>query len=233
MTPAERIARQQAMKRRECKATPVAPPAASVAKSAADRIARQQRITKVNAAIAASKAPPPDYVYREPRLPAHRATPEERIALFREDRTYDDIKGNADMVNQSNAAGDIAKVLRAEQPKEYVSGDRDQVQRGGPSFRTIDNQFLEGPGYRAIPQVDENARDKIIDAPESPEPAVVPALKIDLTHVAQNAPVQQPVPPMEQPPMQATVKPDGPIEMNTVQRQMLAAMRAQRMNKGF
>ena len=233
MTPAERIARQQEMKRRECKVTPVASQTTPGARTAAERIARQQRITRVNAAIAATKAPPPDYVYREPRLPARKATPDERVALFREDRTYEDIKGNADMVNQINSAGDISKVLRAEQPMEYVSGDKDQVQKGGPSFRTIDNQFLEGPGYRALPHVDENARDKVIDAPESPEPAVVPTLKIDLTHIAQNAPVQQPVPPMEQPPMQATVKPDGPIEMNTVQRQMLAAMRAQRMNKGF
>ena len=232
MTVAERIARQQERMRGLVK-TPAAQDKPAGGMSVADRIARQQRIVKVNAAVAATKTPPPDYVYREPRMPARIPTAEERLAMFREDRTYDDVKGNADMVSQIRSPEDMAKVIRAEQPKEYVSGDREQVRSGGPSFRTIDNRFLEGPGYRSLPQVDENARDRIIDAPETPEPAVVPALKIDLNRMAQNAPVQPPVPAVEQPPVQATAKPDGPIEMNAVQRQMLAAMRAQRMNKGF
>lgn len=190
-----------------------------------ERIARQQRIVRTNAAIAAMKSPPPDYAYREPRMPVAPATPEERIARFREDRTYEDVKGNADMVNQLNSPADIARVIRAEQPMEFVNGSKDQVRTGGPSFRTIDNQFLEGPGYRSLPQVDENARDRLLDAPEAPEPAVVPAVKIDLrAHAApaRPAPESTPEPPQE-----------GGIEMNTVQRQMLAAMRAQRMNKGF
>ena len=189
-----------------------------------DRIARQQRIVKVNAAIAATRKPPPDYVYREPRMPATPVTPEERLERFREDRTYEDVKGNADMVSQLRSPSDMAKVIRAEQPMEYVNGTRDQARSGGPSFRTIDNQFLEGPGYRSLPQVDENARDRILDAPEAPEPAKVQPMKIDLR--TQSAPASSPE-------ITSVATQDGGMEMNTVQRQMLAAMRAQRMNRGL
>jgi len=226
MTLEERIARQREIKARETRRSPAPPAQAPADAKVLDRIAKQRHRAAVNAAIAALVKPVPDYVYREPRMPAARPTPEERLALFREDRTYDDIKGNADMVSQIRTAADMAKVIRAEQPAEFVNGEKDQVRRGGPSFMTIDNQFLEGPGYRSLPRVDENARDRIIDAPETPEPASVPTLKIDLTRLETKAPV----PPA---PVQESQKQDGPIEMNTVQRQMLAAMRAQRMNKGI
>lgn len=223
MTPEERIARQRAAKMNETVGHPDTTAQPTVDARVADRIAKQRHRAAVNAAIAALKVPPPDYVYREPRMPVMKQTIEERIALFREDRTYEDIKGNADMVSQIRTVSDIAKVIRAEQPGEFVNGEKDQVRHGGPSFRTIDSQFLEGPGYRAIPGVDENARDRILDAPETPEPARVQPMKIDLRQMASEPPA----------PVQDSPAQDGPIEMNTVQRQMLAAMRAQRMNKGI
>jgi len=229
----ERIARQM----RKAGAKPAAPvvqpvaPAPSVAVS--DRISKQINRAKVDAAVAATKTPPPDYVYREPRMP--RATPEAIVKSFLEDRIYDDIPMEKSKIDPSRitSVADVHRVMISEQPREYVVSTEEQAKHGSPSFGNIGMEALEGDGYADL-RKDRNAElhERIVESPEEQQQMPFNAIKIDLSGSFGNVKELTPEPPVQPatpPPIDASAgNGDNQVEMNGAQKQMLAAMRAQR-----
>lgn len=199
-----------------------------------DRIAKQIHRAKVDSAVASMKTPPPDYVYREPRMPRMKPSEADVVKRFIEDRTYDDIppeKGGLDK-SRVNGMADIRAAIIAEQPREFVVGPRDQGIKGGKSFGNIGMENLEGPGYSELHKDEGKDDERIITEPESTSAPKIEGIKIDLSgaFAAQPKPASRkktPPPPIAE----ESGKGDNPIEMNTAQKQMLAAMRAQRNAK--
>lgn len=202
-----------------------------------DRIAKQIHRAKVDSAVASMKTPPPDFVYREPRMPRLKQTEADVVSRFIEDRSYDDIppeKGGLDR-SRVNGMADIRAAIVAEQPREFVVGPTDQGIKGGRTFGNIGMENLEGPGYSELHKDEGKDEERIITEPESTSAPKIEGIKIDLSgaFAAQQKPaprrVKAPPPPIEE----ESGKGDNPIEMNTAQKQMLAAMRAQRNAKQF
>lgn len=209
-----------------------------------ERMARQMHRVKVDAAIAAMKTPPPDYVFREPRMPEP-MTEQQKVKAFVEDRTYDDIPMEKSKIDPRRVVSmaDVARIIVSEQPREFVIGPKDQVDTGLPSFRTIGQESIEGPGYTALKanrDEDDDERIARMSSVEDSAPALH-GIKIDLSGgIGKPGPATKPSRPQETPvasqpetPAQpaSTNVPPGTIEMTDAQRQMLAAMRAQRGSK--
>ena len=203
--------------------------------TAEERIAWQTARVKEAAEKAAGKKAPavPDAAPIEHR----RFTEEERIRAFAEDRVYDDVPTGMKRFDAGSVgdAGRVRDILVAENPREYVSGPRDRVSTG-LNFGNIGMEHLEGPGYSAIVKR-EPVEDRIPSVPSEPPKAVLGGFKLDLggpisnqldamNAVRKEAPVQ-PAVEEEDTSQRATV------EMNPAQKQMLAAMRAQRSNMRF
>ena len=205
-----------------------------ISKNIPDRISKQINRAKVDAAIAATKMPPPDYVYKEPRMPRAKETVDAAVKRFLEDRIYDDIPMEKSKIDPARitSMADVHRVIISEQPREFVVSTTEQVKHGSPNFGNIGMDALEGNGYADIKK-DRNAdlNERIVESPDEPQQMPFNAIKIDLSGgfgnvkelTPQDTP-QVPPPPMEE----ATGKGDNPVEMNSVQKQMLAAMRAQR-----
>jgi hypothetical protein len=205
-----------------------------ISKNIPDRISKQINRAKVDAAIAATKIPPPDYVYKEPRMPRAKETADAAVKRFLEDRIYDDIPMEKSKIDPARitSMADVHRVIISEQPREFVVSTTEQVKHGSPNFGNIGMDALEGNGYADIKK-DRNAdlNERIVESPDEPQQMPFNAIKIDLSGgfgnvkelTPQDTP-QVPPPPMEE----ATGKGDNPVEMNSVQKQMLAAMRAQR-----
>ena len=166
-----------------------------------------------------------------------RFTKEERIRAFAEDRVYDDVPTGTKRFD-AGSVGDMGRVrdiLVMENPREYVSGPRDQVS-GGLDFGNIGMEHLEGPGYSAIVKREPD-EDRIPSIPSEPPKAVVGGFKLDL-----GGPISNQLDAINavrrEAPMQPVMEDDdagqrATVEMNSAQKQMLAAMRAQRSNMRF
>lgn len=209
-------------------ASPV--PAQPAPGSVPELIAKQIHRAKVDAAIAAMKKPPPDYVYREPRMPVQKPTEAETVQRFLDDRIYDDIPMEKSKLDPSRikSMGDVHRVIVSEQPREFVVGPESQVQPGGAGFGDIGMENLEGPGYSAIRTAGSDSVERVVQTPEENYVPQMDGIRIDLSGSFGNArelPAEPP--PMEEP----ATKAGNPMEMNGAQRQMLAAMRAQRNAK--
>ena len=141
----ERIARQ--MKKAGVKPAKVVVKAATSVASRAipDRIAKQINRAKVEAAIAATKMPMPDYVYKEPRMPRAKETADAAVKRFLEDRMYDDIPMEKSKIDPSRikSMADVRRVIVSEQPREYVIGTDEQVKHGSTTFGSIGMENLE------------------------------------------------------------------------------------------
>lgn len=205
-----------------------------ISKNIPDRISKQINRAKVDAAIAATKMPPPDYVYKEPRMPRAKETADAAVKRFLEDRIYDDIPMEKSKLDPSRitSMADVHRVIISEQPREFVVSTKEQVKHGSPNFGTIGMEAIEGNGYADLKRNrNDDLSERIVESPDEPQQMPFNAIKIDLSggfgNVKELTPQEAPnVPP---PPMEeATGKGDNPVEMNGVQKQMLAAMRAQR-----
>lgn len=230
----ERIARQMRMAAGDA---PAMKAPAEKKPAVNDRIAKQIHRAKVDSAVASMKTPPPDYVYREPRMPRMKPSEADVVKRFIEDRTYDDIppeKGGLDK-SRVNGLSDIRAAIIAEQPREFVVGPMDQGIKGGKTFGTIGMEDLEGQGYAELHKDEGKDEERIITEPESTAAPRVAGIKIDLSgaFAAQQNPVRKPVKTPPPPIEEESGKGDNPIEMNSAQKQMLAAMRAQRNAKQF
>ena len=209
-----------------------------------ERMARQMHRVKVDAANAAMKTPPPDYVFKEPQMPKPMSE-KQKVQAFIEDRTYDDIPMDRSKIDPKRVTtmADVHRIIISEQPREFVIGPKEQLDHKAPNFRNIGQEAIEGPGYSALKDNNEdNEEDRMIQMSDGDN--IAPALhgiKIDLsgsigktTGASQATAPAEPPPPPPQPqpkPAQAnlgTNVPPGTIEMTDMQRQMLAAMRAQR-----
>lgn len=209
-----------------------------------ERMARQMNRVKVEAAIAATKNPPPDYVFKEPQMPKPMSE-KQKVQAFIEDRTYDDIPMDQSKIDPKRVTSmaDVHRIIISEQPKEFVIGPKEQLDHKAPNFRNMGQEAIEGPGYSALKaNNNDNEEDRMIQMSDGENSApALHGIKIDLsgsigkTAVAPQATAPaEPTPPPLQPqpkPAQAnlgTNVPPGTIEMTDMQRQMLAAMRAQR-----
>lgn len=207
--------------------------------SAPDRISKQISRAKVDAAIAAMKTPPPDYVYKEPRMPRPKETEADMVKRFLEDRIYDDIPVEKSKIDPSRitSMADVHRVIISEQPREFVVSTAEQVKHGSPNFGTIGMESLEGNGYADLKK-DRNAdlTERIVETSDEPPQMPFNAIKIDLSggfgnvkELTPKATPQQPAPQAPPSPIDASAgKDDNRVEMTGVQKQMLAAMRAQR-----
>lgn len=219
--------------------------------SVPDRIGKQLNRVKVDAAIAATKTPPPDYVYKEPRMPRQRPTEETVVKNFLEDRIYDDIPMEKSKLDPSRitSLADINRVIISEQPREFVVSKEEQARHGSPGFGDIGMDALEGNGYADLKR-DRSAdsAERVVDTPSEPTQLPFSAIKIDLSggfgNVKELTPqdnagtapqvTPQVTPQVGLPPMEEAMgKGDNPVEMTSVQKQMLAAMRAQRKALNF
>jgi hypothetical protein len=203
--------------------------------TAEERIAWQAARVQEEAEKAAGKKAPvsPDAAPIEHR----RFTEEERVRAFAEDRVYDDVPTGKKRFD-AGSVGDIGRVrdiLVAENPREFVMGPRDQVS-GGLDFAHLGMGDLEGPGYSAIVkrEVDE---ERIPSVPSEPPKAVMGGFKIDL-----GGPISNQLDAINAVRREAPVQPAAEeddttqraaVEMNSAQKQMLAAMRAHRNNMRF
>jgi hypothetical protein len=227
----ERMARQMRMASEKAHSRKVS---AEKKPAVDDRIAKQIHRAKVDSAVAAMKTPPPDFVYKEPRMPRTKQSEADVVRRFIEDRSYDDIppeKGGLDK-SRVNGMTYVRAAIIAEQPREFVVGPRDQGIKGGKSFGNIGMENLEGPGYSELHKDEGKDDERIITEPESTSAPKIEGIKIDLSgaFAAQPKPASRkktPPPPIAE----ESGKGDNPIEMNTAQKQMLAAMRAQRNAK--
>lgn len=207
---------------------------AVVSHSIPDRIRKQVNRAKVDAAVAAMKMPPPDYVYKEPRMPRAKETADAAVKRFLEDRIYDDIPMEKSKIDPSRitSMADVHRVIISEQPREFVVSTKEQVKHGSPNFGNIGMDSLEGNGYADIKKDrGEDIADRIVQSSDEPAPLPFNAIKIDLSGGFGNVKELTPDPPapVTPPPMEESVgKGDNPIEMNGIQKQMLATMRAQR-----
>lgn len=209
-----------------------------------ERMARQMHRVKVEAAIAATKTPPPDYVFKEPQMPKPMSE-KQKVQAFIEDRTYDDIPMDQSKIDPKRVTSmaDVHRIIISEQPREFVIGPKEQLNHKAPNFRNIGQEAIEGPGYSAFKEnSNDNEEDRMIQMSDSDNSApALHGIKIDLSgSIGKTAAAPQaaapaeppPPPPQSQPkPAQAnlgTNVPPGTIEMTDMQRQMLAAMRAQR-----
>jgi hypothetical protein len=138
---------------------------------------------------------------------------------------------------------DVHRIIISEQPREFVIGPKEQLNHKAPNFRNIGQEAIEGPGYSAFKENNnDNEEDRMIQMSDGDNSApALHGIKIDLSgSIGKTAAAPQatapaeppPPPPQPQPkPAQAnlgTNVPPGIIEMTDMQRQMLAAMRAQR-----
>lgn len=212
-----------------------------------ERMARQMHRVKVDAAIAAMKTPPPDYVFKEPQMPKP-MTEKQKVQAFIEDRTYDDIPMDQSKIDPKRVASmaDVHRIIISEQPREFVIGPKEQLDHNAPNFRNIGQEAIEGPGYSALKANNkDNEEDRMIQMSDGDNSApALHGIKIDLSgSIGKTAAAPQatasaeppPPPPQPQPkpaqPNVGTNVPPGTIEMTDMQRQMLAAMRAQRSAK--
>ena len=197
-----------------------------------ERIARQIRRAKVDAAIAAAKKPVPDYVFKEPQFPVRKKfTAEERVKAFAEDRVYDDVPTGQQRFDAGKIVGmgDVAKLYANENPREFVIGEPEQPNRGAATFRDISMDALEGPGYSAITGRGKEAEsNQVLETPKEAPSPVTPTIKIDLSGAF--GAVEKPASVNPEP---ADDSGENPIGMNDVQKQMLAAMRNQRQKMKF
>ena len=208
-----------------------------------ERMARQMHRVKVEAAIAAMKTRPPDYVFKEPQMPKP-MTEKQKVQAFIEDRTYDDIPMDRSKIDPKRVTSmaDVHRIVISEQPREFVIGPKEQLDHKAPNFRNIGQEAIEGPGYLALNANNEdNEEDRIIQMTDGDNGApALHGIKIDLsgsigkmagapqaTAPSEPPPQPQPQPKPAQPNLGTNVPP-GTIEMTDMQRQMLAAMRAQR-----
>lgn len=223
----ERIARQikAAAKNPARVATKVA--SVAVERGVKELMAKQMNRVRVEAAIAATKKPPPDRVYREPRMPSPKEAADGAVKRFLEDRIYDDIPMEKSKIDPSRikSVGDIHRVMISEQPQEYVVTSEAQPVKGTMSFGKVDMASLEGSGYADLKNAGNNdLNERVVPAAESEStPLPLHGIKINLSGGFAEEPSVTPAP----------IEPDagregGPVEMNGVQKQMLAAMRAQR-----
>jgi len=210
------------------------------ASSVNERIAKQLHRAKVDAAVAALRTPPPDYVFKEPVMPRRQFTGEEIVRAFAEDRVYDDVpSGKAKFdVGQVKDTGRVRDILFQENPAEFVVVDEKQMAAGGKNFRTIGQTALECDGYSMMRP--KPASDTVEHEPE-------PVPRTDLFNniaaglqdgaaaglaQAQPQPTKKSVPPLDVPngPAISGADEDGvtKIELTDIQRQMLAMMRKQR-----
>jgi len=209
-----------------------------------ERMARQMHRVKVEAAIAAMKTPPPDYVFKEPQMPKPMSE-QQKVQAFIEDRTYDDIPMERSKIDPKRVTSmaDVHRIVISEQPREFVIGPKEQLDHKAPNFRNIGQEAIEGPGYSAIKANNrDDEEDRMIQMSDGDNSApALHGIKIDLSgSIGKMAAAQQatapseppPPPPQSQPkaaqPNVGTNVPPGTIEMTDMQRQMLAAMRAQR-----
>ena len=112
-----------------------------------ERMARQMHRVKVEAAIAAMKTPPPDYVFKEPQMPKPMSE-KQKVQAFIEDRTYDDIPMDQSKIDPKRVASmaDVHRIIISEQPREFVIGPKEQLDHNAPNFRNIGQEAIEGPG---------------------------------------------------------------------------------------
>ncbi len=209
-----------------------------------ERMARQMHRVKVEAAIAATKTPPPDYVFKEPQMPKPMSE-KQKVQAFIEDRTYDDIPMDQSKIDPKRVTtmADVHRIIISEQPREFVIGPKEQLDHKAPNFRNIGQEAIEGPGYSALKaNNNDNEEDRMIQMPDGDNSApALHGIKIDLSgSIGKMEGASQatapagppPSPPQPQPkpaqPNVGTNVPPGTIEMTDMQRQMLAAMRAQR-----
>ena len=234
----ERIARQRQMAGIQVPKAVAVPVQPAVPGNIPDRISKQLNRVKVDAALAATKTPPPDYVYREPRMPRQRETEADMVKRFLEDRIYDDIPMETSKIDPSRitSMADVHRVIISEQPREFVVSSAEQARHGSPNFRTIGMEAIEGDGYADLKK-DRNGdiSERVVESPEGPQQVQFNAIKIDLSGGYGNAKeltpqaTRQVAPQVPPPPMEAAAgKGDNPVEMTGAQKQMLAAMRAQR-----
>lgn len=204
-----------------------------------DRIEKQINRAKVDAAIAATRMPPPDFVYREPRMPDAKKAADDAVKRFLEDRMYDDIPMERSKLDPSRikTMADVRRVIISEQPREYVVSSDEQVHRGAPNFRTIGMEALEGKGYAELKRDrNDDLNERIVTTPDEPQELPFSAIKIDLSGglgkvvgpETQPAPREAPPGEKASPAEKRPVASPGSIEMTGVQKQMLDAMRAQR-----
>ena len=180
----ERIARQM----QNAGVTPVTA-AVKVAKMAIpktipDRISKQINRAKVDAAIAATKMPPPDYVYKEPRMPRAKETADAAVKRFLEDRIYDDIPMEKSKIDPARitSMADVHRVIISEQPREFVVSTTEQVKHGSPNFSTIGMDAIEGNGYADLKcNRTDDLNERIVESPEEPQQVPFNAIKIDLS----------------------------------------------------
>ena len=209
-----------------------------------ERMARQMHRVKVEAAIAAMKTPPPDYVFKEPQMPKLMSE-KQKVQAFIEDRTYDDIPMDRSKIDPKRVTSmaDVHRIIISEQPREFVIGPKEQLDHKAPNFRNIGQEAIEGPGYSALnANNNDNEEDRMIQMSDGDNSApALHGIKIDLSGsigkmaaaTQATAPGEPPLPPPQPQAKSAqsnlgTNVPPGTIEMTDMQRQMLAAMRAQR-----
>ena len=124
-----------------------------------ERMARQMHRVKVEAAIAAMKIPPPDYVFKEPQMPKPMSE-KQKVQAFIEDRTYDDIPMDQSKIDPKRVTSmaDVHRIIISEQPREFVIGPKEQLNHKAPNFRNIGQEAIEGPGYSAFTLVVASVR---------------------------------------------------------------------------
>ena len=183
--------------------------------NAAERIAFQLERVRADAEAASKKAPPRACPPRGASPTVAKISEEEVVRRFLEDRVYDDIPVEKSKIDPDRIRSirDIRRVMIAEQPREYVLGPARQTDRHAPTFREIGMDSLEGPGYSMLKRdTTAELQERIVETPSDSTAAHVEGIKIDLR--PQTAP--------------ASPRPSGAMEITDMQRQMMAALRAQR-----
>ena len=109
-----------------------------------ERMARQMHRVKVEAAIAAMKTPPPDYVFKEPQMPKPMSE-QQKVRAFIEDRTYDDIPMDQSKIDPKRVTSmaDVHRIVISEQPREFVIGPKEQLDHKAPNFRNIGQEAID------------------------------------------------------------------------------------------
>lgn len=197
-----------------------------------ERIAWQAARVKELAEKAARGKRPPEPP--APPIEHRRFTEEERVRAFAEDRVYDDVPTGKKPFDAGGVDGmsGVRSVLVAENPREFVAGPREQA-AGGMDFRNIGMEDIEGPGYSAIVKR-EAEEERVAPAPESSSVRKVRGIQIDLGGPMSNQldAINRERQAARQEPRQEPPAEDA-MGMTGVQRQMLAAMRAQRDKMKF
>lgn len=208
-----------------------------------ERMARQMNRIRVEAAVAATKTPPADYVFREPVMPK-KPTVNDMLKAFIEDRNYVD-GGSDDAKNAPRTIDDMRRMVAMEQSSEFRF-ERDELQptMQGP-FMSMGQMDIERDGYRPVDQSKKAADDLVIE-PARPN-VVTNDIKIDLRGVGGNA-TEVSAPSIAGGTSEAATpvsakqdSSDGTsdsdkgdaIGMTAAQRQMLDTMRAMRKNMVF